>query len=161
MTGEGAHLFETYRTAAFEVPEHRSIGAGAYLATYLNDLFLPPGERPDVALAETIAAYIVSKAKKYIQFCGGSTFVRTLTDQGTDERIWQPEIVASEEYLEKFFVSVGRIRSRLKAGVSDVDMAPFAEILKNDFLALRVKQDHWRSKRAAIRERVLSRRQSH
>jgi len=127
-SGDGARLFETCRTSAFEIDDHRCIGLGSHLAQYLNDVFFPPGSPPSVRLAESLAAYIVKQSKRYMQYCGGRTFVRALLDDGTDERVRSEEIRDSEEYFEDFFKSLGRMRaSRRDADGSGHRHGPFRQ----------------------------------
>jgi hypothetical protein len=155
VSGSGTCLFESCRTSLFEVDHHSCIGIGSHLAEYLNDVFFPPGERPSVRIAEPFAAYIVGQSKRYVQFCGGRTFVRALLDEGTDERVWNEEIRASEDCIEGFFTSVGHMRAALGHGLQpqDIDMAPFTKALQETIVEFRAKQQVYRDKRAAISQR--------
>lgn len=153
VSGNGTRLFETCRTSAFEIDDHRCVGIGSHLVEYLKDVFFPPGTRPSVRMAEPLAAYIVGQAKRYVQFCGGRTFVRALLDDGTDERVWSDEIRDSKEYYEEFFTSLGQIRGLFEVAPSpqNIDLAPFAEILKQRIIEFRAKQQGYRDKQEAIR----------
>jgi hypothetical protein len=155
VSGSGTRLFESCRTAAFEVEDYRCVGIGSHLAGYLNDIFFPPGERPSVRIAEPIAAYIVGRSKHYVQFCGGRTFVRALLDDGTDERVWNEEIRNSEDYIEGFFASVGRLRGLLGHALQphDVDLAPFTRDLKDSIIEFQARQQSYRDKHMAIGRR--------
>jgi len=156
VLGDGTRLFETCRTAAFEVDDHRCVGIGSHLAEYLNDVFFPGGVRPTVRMAEPLAAYIVGRSKRHVQFCGGRTFVRALLDDGTDERVWNEEIRDSEDYIEQFFSSVGHIRELLGKvpRAEAIDLSPFTEILKNAMIEFQAKQQTYRDKMLATRKRL-------
>jgi hypothetical protein len=158
LPGRGTRLFETFRTDALEVADHRCIGCGSSLAAYLNDVFFPPGNRPSVRLAEPLAAYIVGRSKYYVQFCGGHTFVRALLADGTDERVWNEEIRESEEYCESFFRNIALIRGfvgDMQAGVSS-DVECLVKSLRDQVLEFCAKQKAHRDKLAEIRRRYAA-----
>jgi hypothetical protein len=153
VSGYGTRLFETFRTDTFEVDDHRCIGVGSYLASYLNDVFFPPGDTPSVRSAQPLAAYIVGRAKHYVQYCGGHTFVRALLNDGTDERVWNEEISDSEEYFAEFFKTLGTLRGLLNRFVdaTEIDIAPWAKILKDGLVEFKQKQKRYRDLQAKRR----------
>jgi Proteasome subunit len=153
--GKGTVLFESCRASLFEIGEPRCIGVGSHLVAYLNDMFFPPGEKPSVRTAEPLAAYIVQQARRYVQYCGGRIFVRALLDDGTDERVWQDEIRDATGLFEEFFKCLGRVREMLGVAFDPqaVDMVPFAEILKDQVVQFRSKQQNYRDKQEQIRQR--------
>ena len=152
---EGARLFESCRTTVFEVTEHRCIGVGSYLAAYLDDVFCPNSVWPNVVLGEALASYIVGRSRKFVQFCGGRTFVRALLDDGTDERVWAEEIREAERYFDGFFTDTGQTLKMLAAmpNPEDIDMSPFAESLKRRMIQLRSVRQECRGKMAETRRR--------
>jgi hypothetical protein len=153
VAGRGTRLFETYRTFVTEVTHHRSIGVGSWLVEYLRDMFFPPGHRPSVEVAKPLAAYMVWAAKKYIECCGGHTFVRTLLDDGTDRRVWGEEIQDAETYFQDCFKGLAYIRRSLSIAVDpeNIDMVPFAKILKDRLVEFRQRQKKYLDQQARNR----------
>lgn len=150
---EGSRLFETLRLGVTEVPHHRSIGVGSWLVEYLRDMFFPPSDRPSVDAAKTLAAYMVWAAKNYIQYCGGRTFVRILLNDGTDRRVWAEEIRDAEKHFQTFFKDLAYVRRLLSTAVApeDVDMGPYAEILKNQLVEFKQGQKKYLDQQARNR----------
>lgn len=146
VAGAGSRLFETSRTKVTEVDDHYCVGLGAYLARYVTDLFFPPGSSPSVEETKPLAAYIVGRAREYVEGCGGNTFVRALLDDGMDDRVWNEEIADSEDYFAEFFKTLGSVCGLLNcfADVADIDMAPYAKILKDRLVQFTQKQKGYR-----------------
>jgi hypothetical protein len=158
IAGSGTHLLETARATATEVDSRCSVGTGQWLTECLGDMFIPPGERPTVEMMKPLAAYIVGRATKYIQYCGGETFVRALLDDGTDDRAWREEIREADSYFVEFFRTVGSVREMLGASPrpEEIPMNPFADVLKTQVVEFRRKREAHRERRAQIRKRAAS-----
>jgi hypothetical protein len=152
----GTRLLETFRATATEVEHHRSVGTGQWLTECLGDMFIPDGALPTVEMTKPLAAYIVGRATRYVQYCGGQTFVRALLNDGRDDRVWKDEIREADEYFEEFFATVGRARGLL--GImpqpGSTDMEPFATLLKQQLVEFNKKQQAHREKHAETRQRV-------
>jgi 20S proteasome alpha/beta subunit len=159
--GHGSRLFQTWRSQWYEVesPFHRCIGAGAYLTDCLTEM-LAPTSLMSVEAAKPLAAFIVGRAKKFVQYCGGQTFVRALLGDGTDDRVWQDEIIDSNLYFEGFFRTVGGMRDLLGTAHSpeNVDTGSVAARLKEQFVTFQKARLEDRRKQVEMRERARSRR---
>lgn len=154
---EGTRLFSVCRTTITEVPDHQCIGAGSWLAEYLSEAICPKG-RQSVNQTVALAAYIVWAAKKYVEFCGGYTSVRALLDNGEDVLVDNREIHDVEEYMVGLFQFFGGMVGFLgdTFPLGEIDMGPYAEMLKQQVLGCREKQavyrDFERKRKAALEE---------
>ena len=142
---EGTKLFSVCRTTITEVQDYQCIGAGSYLTEYVSQAICPRG-RLSVEQTIALAAYIVWAAKKYVDFCGGPTFVRALLDDGKDVRVDGREVEAAEEYMVDLFQSFGSLLGHLGSSIllESIDMGPFARILRDKILEFRGKQAAFR-----------------
>jgi hypothetical protein len=161
---EGAKLFSVCRTTITEVPYYQCIGAGSYLTEYISEAICPKG-RHSVNQTVALAAYIVWAAKKYVESCGGYTSVRALLDNGEDVRVDNREIGDVEEYMVGLFQFFGSMVGFLGDSFSpgQIDMGPYAEILKKQVVECRDKQAVYRDlerKRKATLEEFRKKRES-
>ena len=94
-----------------------------------------------------MSAYIVTAAKDHVEGGGGDTFVRILDDEGHDVRVGPDEVNNAVEYYKGLFMWTSSMRKFLSRGfnLADIDMVPFANILRDQVVKFRELQDRQRS----------------
>ena len=76
----GLYVIKATDTAVHLGRDFESIGTGAALARYISSKFFL--HELTIHQSVALAGYIVHEAKRYIQDCGGNTYIVALTDEG-------------------------------------------------------------------------------
>jgi 20S proteasome alpha/beta subunit len=153
---ERALLFRSSRTtlARVENPNSTTIGQGSYLSAYILHALFERTWLLTVDEASSVSAYIVQMAKEFVDFCGGSTFVRVLDDKGHDVRLGEDEVENAIEHYSELFRWTSSIRSFLDHIIdpASIDMLPYANILRDHIIKFRTLQD----KRRAFSDELIA-----
>jgi 20S proteasome alpha/beta subunit len=142
-------LYKSARTIVTEVayPNHVGLGIGSYLTDFVLAALFDKSWKLYVDEAASVSAYIVTAAKDHVEGCGGDTFVRILDDEGHDVRVGPDEVNNAVEYYKDLFMWTSSMRKFLSRGfnTADLDMVPFANILRDQVVKFRELQDRQRS----------------
>jgi 20S proteasome alpha/beta subunit len=146
---ERSLLFRSSRTtlAQVENPNYTTIGQGSCLSAYILHALFERTWLLTVDEASSVGAYIVQMAKEFVDFCGGSTFVRVLDENGHDVRLGKDEVENAIEHYRELFRWTSSIRSLLDQSIdpASVEMLPYANILRDQIIKFRALQDKRRS----------------
>jgi 20S proteasome alpha/beta subunit len=100
---KGASLYETSATAMAKVDSFTSVGAGENLGAYILETLSGPQDRGrtmDVGIV--LATYVLQQVKKYSLYCGGDSYILTLSHAGELEYIDLEEIAFIEYGISQF-----------------------------------------------------------
>jgi hypothetical protein len=142
-------LFKSSRTTVTEVayPNHVGLGIGSYLTDFILAALFDKSWKLYVDEATSVSAYIVAAAKEHVEGCGGDTFVRVLDDDGHDVRMGSDEVNNAVEYYKGLFMWTSSMRGFLSRDYdpANIDMLPFANMLRDQIFKFRERQDRQRS----------------